>query len=174
MELQDAVDGALEVLAEHAVLSRVETLLQSRRRIQPVAFQFWGSAVSRRRLHAAGLQTWRLRHFGRVHSLWNFLRQSSAQVLGRPVGCAHSSAAIGQLPAVVSFESQVAGRVVNDLAGAGLLLDGESESPPGAGAVRLQSWGALRQSGPRCGRGGAARGGWLGGARGMVSMRGRC
>lgn len=116
MELQDAVDGALEVLAEHAVLSRVEPLLQPRRRIQPVAFQFWGSDVSRRRPRATGLRTW-LGHLG-VHGLWNFLGQGSAEVLGRSVGRGHSSAAVGQLPAAVSLESQVAGRVVNNLTGA--------------------------------------------------------
>lgn len=175
MQLQDAVDGALEVLAEHAVLSWVEPLLQSRPWIQPVAFQFWGRDVlrRRRRLHASGLQAWRGR-LGRALRLWKRARRSPAEVLGRSVGCVHSSAAIGQLPAVVSFESQVAGRVVNNLPGAGFLLDGESESPPGAGAVRLQSWRALRQSGPGWGRGGAAGGGRVGGARGMVAVRGSC
>lgn len=116
MELQDAVDGALEVLAEHAVLPRVEPLLQPRRRIQPVAFQLRGSDVSRRRPRAAGLPTW-LGHLG-VRGLWNFLGQGSAVALGRSVGRGRSAAAVGQLPAAVSLESRVAGGVVNDLSGA--------------------------------------------------------
>lgn len=82
------------------------------------------------------------------------------KTLGGAVGCwrVHSPAAVGQLPRVVPLVSRVAGRVVNHLPGAGLLLDGEPEAPAGAGAVRLQSRRPVGQSAPRWRRGGAAGG----------------
>lgn len=94
-------------------------------------------------------------------------------MLGCSVELFHSPPAVGQLPRVVPLESLVAGRVVNHLTGAGLLLDSEPESPTGAGAVCLQSRGPIGQSGPSWWRGGAAGGVRVGGARGVSAMGGR-
>lgn len=200
LKLQDAVDGALQMFTEHVVLlergrRRAEPLLRPRRRIQPVAFQFWCADISGRQLVATSLWLWHRKrvwgfYFGIGRCLWDFLcrvtRQSSVgdllvvlRMLGCSVGClrvafVHSSAAVGQLPHVVPLESGVAGRVVDHLTGAGLLLDGEPESPAGAGAVRLQSRRPIWQSGgPGRRRGRAARGDRVGGAGGGGAMRGR-
>lgn len=158
------------MLAEHAVLMEGgrrgrRRRAEPRRLVQPVAFQFGPADVGGRRLEAAG--PW-LRHRKRV---WGFCfgmggraRGFLRGVTGRgSVGCpgvalVDSSAPVGQPPRVVPLEARVAGRVADHLAGARLLLDGEPEGPPGAGAVRLQARGPVGQSGPRRRRGGAAGG----------------
>lgn len=128
------------MFAEHIVL--LQRRRRRRGRVQTVTFQFWGAdvsaAVPQRRLAE---RTWGF-YFGIRWRLLGLLSSVAGRgtvgdlIVARDAG---SSVTVGQLTRVVPLKSRVAGRVVDHLTGAGLMLDGESEGPSRAGAVRLEA-----------------------------------